>query len=183
MFRGLNIEGEEESWDFGSGASFYLDATVDKWKNYQMYSYITKELPEIVASLVMVDMDRLSIFGHSMGGHGALTIALKNPGRFKSVSAFSPVSNPIECAWGQKAFAGYLGANDKEAWKAYDATELVKLYNGPRLDILIDCGLNDNFHKQGQLLCANFDAVENHNVQVNLRMQSGYDHSYYFIQV
>lgn len=115
--RGCNIEGEEDSWDFGTGAGFYLDATEEKWKkNYKMYSYITEELPKLVGENFPVDVTRASIMGHSMGGHGALTIFFKNSNKFRSVSAFAPICNPIECPWGQKAFNGYLGEN-KESWK------------------------------------------------------------------
>ncbi|XP_041379655.1 LOW QUALITY PROTEIN: S-formylglutathione hydrolase-like, partial [Gigantopelta aegis] len=141
--RGCNIKGEDDSYDFmtamtGSGAGFYVDATQDKWKkNYRMYSYITKELPALINSNFPTIPDKQSIFGHSMGGHGALICSLKNPGQYRSVSAFSPICNPIECPWGVKAFSGYLGA-DKETWKDYDACHLVRKYNGPPLNILVD---------------------------------------------
>ena len=135
---GLNIEGEDESYDFGSGAGFYIDATKEPWnKGYNMYSYITKELPEALFSQFKeLDSSRVSITGHSMGGHGALTLFLKNPGKYKSVSAFAPIANPINAPWGQKAFKGYIGENQEE-WKQHDATELVKQWKGP-LEILID---------------------------------------------
>ncbi|XP_013389455.1 S-formylglutathione hydrolase-like [Lingula anatina] len=170
--RGCNIEGEDDSYDFGSGAGFYLDASEEKWKtNYRMHSYITKELQQLVNASFPVS-GKQSVFGHSMGGHGALICALKNPGMFSSVSAFSPICNPCECAWGQKAFTGYLGS-DKEAWKAHDASCLVKSYSGPPLgDILIDQGKDDNFLGQGQLLPDNFVAAcAEAKVPVVLRMQ------------
>eukprot|EP00127_Corallochytrium_limacisporum_P005910 Clim_evm55s214 gene=Clim_evmTU55s214 len=181
--RGTDLPGEHEAYDFGSGAGFYLNATEEPWKkNYNMYDYITRELPELVNASLPIDGERISITGHSMGGHGALTIALKNPGMYKFVSAFSPICNPINCPWGQKAFSGYLGDEDKEAWKQYDATELVKSYDGPSLSILIDQGTADNFYIQKQLLPENFqNACKEANVPLVLRMQDGYDHSYYFI--
>ncbi|XP_035693147.1 S-formylglutathione hydrolase-like [Branchiostoma floridae] len=180
--RGCNIEGEEDGWDFGTGAGFYVNATEDKWKtNYRMYSYVTEELPSVVNSSFPVDSDRQSIFGHSMGGHGALICYLKNPGKYRSVSAFAPICNPINCPWGQKAFSGYLGSN-KDTWKEYDASELVKKYQGPPVDILIDQGKADNFLPAGQLLPDNFVAAcKESKVPVVLRMQEGYDHSYYFM--
>ncbi|KAI8913177.1 S-formylglutathione hydrolase [Entophlyctis helioformis] len=180
--RGLNIEGDSASWDFGVGAGFYVDATEPKWSKYQMYSYITAELPEIVAQNLPVDPSRTSIFGHSMGGHGALICALKNPGQFKSASAFAPISNPINCAWGKKAFTGYLG-EAQESWKAYDATELARGYRGAALSVLIDQGGEDSFLKDGQLLPDNLVSAASHNalLSVDYRLQPGYDHSYWFI--
>ncbi|XP_071950547.1 S-formylglutathione hydrolase-like [Antedon mediterranea] len=180
--RGCNIEGEDDSYDFGSGAGFYVDATEDKWKtNYRMYSYVTKELPEIINSNFPVDPEKASIFGHSMGGHGALICALKNPGMYKSVSAYAPICNPMQCPWGKKAFTGYLGPK-QEAWKEYDACELVKVYNGPPLDIYIDQGKSDNFLKESQLLPDNFVAAcTESKMPVQLNMQEDYDHSYFFI--
>ncbi|XP_070538674.1 S-formylglutathione hydrolase-like [Ptychodera flava] len=179
--RGCNIEGEDESYDFGSGAGFYVDATEEKWKtNYRMYSYVTKELPEIINKNFPTKPESASIFGHSMGGHGALICAFKNPGKYKSVSAFAPICNPVVCPWGQKAFTGYLGSN-QETWKEHDATHLVAKYNGPILDILIDQGKDDNF-LAGQLFPENFvSACRENKVPVVLRMQEGYDHSYFFI--
>ncbi|XP_066266959.1 S-formylglutathione hydrolase-like [Branchiostoma lanceolatum] len=180
--RGCNIEGEEDGWDFGTGAGFYVNATEDKWKtNYRMYSYVTEELPSVVNSSFPVDSDRQSVFGHSMGGHGALICYLKNPGKYRSVSAFAPICNPVSCPWGQKAFSGYLGSN-KDTWKEYDASELVKKYQGPPVDILIDQGTADSFLPAGQLLPDNFVAAcTESKVPVVLRMQEGYDHSYYFM--
>jgi S-formylglutathione hydrolase len=136
--RGTDLPGEHESYDFGSAASFYIDATKNPYsKNYRMESYLTKELPDLVfKEFSEIDGKRVSISGHSMGGHGALTLYLKNPGAYKSVSAWAPISNPVKCPWGEKAFGGYLG-DDKEEWKKHDATELVKGWKGP-LNALID---------------------------------------------
>lgn len=180
--RGCNIEGEEDGWDFGTGAGFYVDATEEKWKtNYRMYSYVTKELRELVNANFPVKEDKQSIMGHSMGGHGALICFLKNPGLYRSVSAFAPICNPIECPWGQKAFSGYLGSN-RDDWKQYDACELVKKYDGPPTEILVDQGKGDQFLTAGQLLPDNLVAAcAGAKVPVILRMQEDYDHSYYFM--
>lgn len=137
---GLKIEGEDDSYDFGSGAGFYVDATASPWSsNYQMYSYITDELPKTVFSAFsQIDSSRVSITGHSMGGHGALTLFLKNPGKYKSCSAFAPIANPLKAPWGEKAFKGYFGEKEWQSkGKEHDATELVKGWKQP-LDILID---------------------------------------------
>jgi len=180
--RGIQIEGQDKDWDFGLGAGFYVNATEPKWSHhYRMYSYITEELPRLVNEHLPVDGSKAGVFGHSMGGHGALIVALKNPGLFKSVSVFAPISNPINCPWGKKAFSGYLGANT-ESWKEYDATELVRKYSGPRLDILVDQGSEDNFYKDKQLLPEHFlAACEGTAVTPKFRLQEGYDHSYNFI--
>lgn len=180
--RGVNIEGEDDSYDFGSGAGFYVDATEDKWKNnYRMYSYITKELPDVINSEFNTKPDRIAIFGHSMGGHGALICALRNPGKYKSVSAFAPITNPMKCPWGQKAFKGYLG-DKTSAWEEYDATVLVQKYNGPPLDIFVDQGKSDNFYIEGQLLPDNLiSACASNKQPITCRLQEGYDHSYFFI--
>ncbi|KAK2144820.1 hypothetical protein LSH36_727g01024 [Paralvinella palmiformis] len=180
--RGCNIEGEDDGYDFGTGAGFYIDATEEKWKkNYRMYSYVTIELPEIINRNFPVLEDKQSIMGHSMGGHGALISFLKNPGQYRSVSAFSPICNPMECPWGQKAFSGYLG-DKKDLWKKYDSCHLVKDYDGPPAAILIDQGKADNFFSAGQLLPDKFVAAcAEAKVPVILRMQEDYDHSYYFI--
>src|SRR6267154_4716632 len=143
--RGLNIPGDTASWDFGVAAGFYLDATQEPWaKNYRMYSYITKELRTLIAAQFPADPARTGIFGHSMGGHGALTIGLRNPQIYKSISAFAPISAPSQVPWGQKAFAGYLGS-DKSQWGAYDATEIVSGLTdaASRPHLLIDQGLAD----------------------------------------
>jgi S-formylglutathione hydrolase len=180
--RGCNIEGEEDSWDFGTGAGFYVDATTPKWKkNYNMYSYITVELPRLIEANFPVIPGKQSIMGHSMGGHGALICYLKNPGLYRSVSAFAPICNPIQCPWGQKAFTGYLG-DDKTSWEEYDAVCLTKTYQGPTALILIDQGTFDQFLNQSQLLPENFvQACEAAKIPVVLRSQERYDHSYYFI--
>ncbi|KAK9504581.1 hypothetical protein O3M35_010886 [Rhynocoris fuscipes] len=184
--RGCQIAGEDDSYDFGSGAGFYVDATEEPWnKNYLMYSYITKELPSLINEHFPADPNRQSIMGHSMGGHGALICFLKNPGQYKSVSAFAPICNPTKCPWGQKAFAGYLGGSADsvpDTWLNYDATHLVSKYDGAPVDILIDQGLNDEFFQCGQLLPDNFvEACKQAQVPVILHKREGYDHSYYYI--
>ena len=178
--RGAGIEGEDESYDFGTGAGFYLDATQAPWdQNYRMYSYITQELQDLVSDNFPIDCARQGITGHSMGGHGALTIGLKNPHLYRSISAFSPICSPTQCPWGQKALRGYLGANGS-AWTQYDAVELTR--SGYRSgEILVDQGEADNF-LQEQLkpeLLSSVCAETGQTLQ--LRMQPGYDHSYYFI--
>ncbi|KAL5719828.1 S-formylglutathione hydrolase [Ranunculus cassubicifolius] len=180
--RGLNVEGEADSWDFGVGAGFYLNATQEKWKNWRMYDYIVKELPKLLAdNFDQLDTSRASISGHSMGGHGALTIYLKNLDKYKSVSAFAPIVNPINCPWGQKAFSNYLG-DDKSAWEEYDATCLVAKHTNLLASILIDQGEADNF-LHNQLLPNKFEeACRGAGVPLILRLQPGYDHSYNFIQ-
>ncbi|XP_061647578.1 S-formylglutathione hydrolase isoform X3 [Phyllopteryx taeniolatus] len=180
--RGCGVEGEDDSWDLGTGAGFYVDATHEPWKNnYRMYSYVTQELPKLINSNFPADPDRMSISGHSMGGHGALICALKNPGKYKAVSAFAPICNPMQCPWGQKAFNAYLGP-DRTTWEAYDATTLASGYSGPQLDILIDQGRDDQFLSASQLLPDNLIAVcSEKKIPVVFRLQPGYDHSYYFI--
>jgi len=181
--RGLNLPDENNSWDFGSGASFYVDATREPWlKHYRMHSYVAKELPALIEKNFPCSEKR-SIFGHSMGGHGALSIFLKHPHYFVSVSAFAPIARPSHCPWGKKAFGGYLQLKDE--WAEYDSTELVKKAKlGRPVEILIDQGTADEFYVKKQLLPEDFAeaAKQNSNVKVNLRMQDGYDHSYYFIQ-
>lgn len=178
--RGANIAGEDDDYDFGAGAGFYVDATEKPWsKNYRMYRYILDELPGLVFEHFPGDAARQGITGHSMGGHGALVIGLRNPERFSSVSAFSPICAPSDCPWGEKALGGYLGA-DREQWKMYDANQLVK--SGARSgEILIDQGDADDFLAT-QLMPEKFVATCKAAAQpVNLRMQPGYDHSYFFI--
>ncbi|XP_004303639.1 PREDICTED: S-formylglutathione hydrolase [Fragaria vesca subsp. vesca] len=179
--RGLSIEGEAESWDFGVGAGFYLNATQEKWKNWRMYDYVVKELPKLLnENFPQLDTLRASISGHSMGGHGALTIYLRNLDKYKSVSAFSPIANPTNCPWGQKAFSNYLGGN-KTDWEEYDATCLVKKVKDVSATILIDQGEDDKFLND-QLLPHKFaEACSSAKVPLLLRSQPGYDHSYYFI--
>ncbi len=175
------IPGDADSWDFGYSAGFYVDATQAPWsQNYRMYSYITQELRALVTAELPADPAATGIFGHSMGGHGALTIALRNPDIYKSVSAFAPIVAPSQVPWGKKAFGNYLGS-DTESWKQYDATELVARKPFPNL-ILIDQGEADNFLKE-QLVPEKFTAAAAKAGQaVNLRLQPGYDHGYYFIQ-
>ena len=158
--RGTDLPGEHDAYDFGSAASFYIDATRDPWAtNYRMETYLTEELPSVVfGAFPQLDSSRLSVTGHSMGGHGALTLFLKNPGKYKSVSAFAPICNPTQCPWGEKAFKGYIG-EDRDQWAKHDATELLKLWKGGEVDILIDVGTGDNFYKQKQLLPENFEAA------------------------
>lgn len=138
---GAKIQGEDDAYDFGSGAGFYVDATAEPWsKNYRMYTYVTRELPQVVfQKFPQLDSSRVSITGHSMGGHGALSLYLKNPGMYKSVSAFAPIANPLKCPWGEKAFKGYFGEQDWQTKGAeHDSTELLKKWKGGDLDILID---------------------------------------------
>ena len=171
---------DDEAYDFGKGAGFYVDATEEPWAaNFRMRTYIEQELPQIVAADFPVDMERQGITGHSMGGHGALTISLRNPGRFRSTSAFSPIVSPLNCPWGDKALTGYLGA-DKAKWRDYDAVALIE--DGARLpDLLVDQGLADNFLEE-QLKTPLLDqACRNADMRAAIRMQEGYDHSYYFI--
>jgi len=175
------IPGDADHWDFGYSAGFYLDATQEPWSPYyRMYSYVTRELPEIVAAHLPARPAASGIFGHSMGGHGALTLALRNPALYKSVSAFSPIAAPIQSPWGRKAFSHYLGA-DRELWRQYDATELVALKTHPA-SILIDQGTADQYLAE-ELLTEKFaEAAAKAGQRLTLRMQPGYDHGYYFIQ-
>ena len=178
--RSLALPGEDDSYDFGSGASFYLNARTPGYRDhYQMYDYINEEIPEILRAEFGVK--KMSLFGHSMGGHGALVIGLKNPERFASLSAFSPVVNPVNCIWGEKAFKGYLGEQSRDQWKEYDATELIKEgFHHPR-PIFIDQGTNDGFLDE-QLLTKNFESACGDSAQdLELHFREGYDHSYFFI--
>jgi S-formylglutathione hydrolase len=176
------IPGDADSWDFGQGAGFYVDAIQAPWSaNYRMYSYVAHELPEVVAANLPALADATGIFGHSMGGHGALTIALRNPTQYKSLSAFAPIGAPMQCPWGRKAFTNYLGP-DHEKWREYDASELVARKPFP-VPILVDQGTADQFLADGQLLPEKFSAAaEKSGQKLTLRMQQGYDHGYYFIQ-
>lgn len=178
--RGLDLPGEHDAYDLGSGAGFYVDATQDPWaENYRMYSYVTEELPGAVEARFELDGDRRGVLGHSMGGHGALVVALRNPERYRSVSAFAPIVAPSSVPWGEKAFGAYLG-DDRENWKAYDACELVQSSSWNR-PILIDQGGSDDFLEQ-QLQPEKFVAASRSaGVEVELRVHPGYDHSYYFI--
>ena len=167
-------------WDFGLGAGFYVDATVEPFaRHYRMWSYVTEELPALVESEFPVDMARQSITGHSMGGHGALTVALRNPGRFRSVSAFSPIAAPSQVAWGMKALGGYLGENEA-AWRKHDSVALIE--DGARVpEILVDVGTDDPFLDQQLRPELLEDACASAGIALTLRRQPGYDHSYYFI--
>ena len=183
--RGANAPGEAESWDFGVGAGFYLDATEAPWESHwRMESYLTRDLLPLLGKHLPIDLERVGIFGHSMGGHGALTLALRHPGMFKSLSAFAPIAAPTQCPWGRKAFAGYLGSDESE-WLNHDASALMGSqktapYPG---GILIDQGLADKFLLEKQLLPEAFEAAcERVQQPLTLRRQAGYDHGYYFIQ-
>ena len=179
--RGDDVPDATDEYDFGKGAGFYVNATQEPWaKNYRMYAYIVDELPQLIAGAVDgADMGRQGIFGHSMGGHGALTIAFKNQDTYKSVSAFAPIVAPMEVPWGHKALGRYLG-DDRAAWADYDACTLLR-DRGWQGDILIDQGDADNFLAE-QLRPALFQAAcDDAGVDVQLRLQPGYDHSYYFI--
>ncbi|HJK94120.1 MAG TPA: S-formylglutathione hydrolase [Polyangiaceae bacterium LLY-WYZ-15_(1-7)] len=179
--RGAGYPGEDEGWDFGTGAGFYVDATEAPWSaRYRMYSYVTEELPALVdAAFPTKGPAHRSVFGHSMGGHGALVLGLREPTKWRSISALSPIVAPTQVPWGHKAFGGYLG-EDREAWKAYDATELVAKTQHPA-PILIDQGTADGFLEE-QLRPELFQAAcASAGQALELRMQDGYDHSYYFI--
>jgi S-formylglutathione hydrolase len=177
--RGDDIADVEE-YDFGKGAGFYVDATQEPWSNhYKMWSYITEELPAFVAANFPADMPRQSITGHSMGGHGALTVALRNPGRFRSVSAFAPIVAPAQVSWGQKALGGYLGDN-RDAWRTHDSIALIE--DGARIpEILVDVGTDDAFLEQQLRPELLEEACAEAGIALTLRRQPGYDHSYYFI--
>ena len=175
------LPGDADSWDFGYSAGFYVDATSAPWSQYyRMYSYVTKELPELIAAHLPVRADACGVFGHSMGGHGALVCALRNPERYKSASAFAPIAAPMQVPWGKKAFTNYLGP-DTERWREYDATELVARRAFPA-PILIDQGTADQFLAD-QLKPEKFsEAAAKSGQALTLRMQPGYDHGYYFMQ-
>ncbi|VWX56340.1 S-formylglutathione hydrolase [Sphingorhabdus sp. 109] len=171
---------DDEAYDMGQGAGFYVDATEEPWaKHFRMRSYLEKELPALIAKEFPADMEKQAIFGHSMGGHGALTIALRNPDRYKSVSAFAPIVSPLNCPWGEKALGGYLGS-DQQTWREYDTCALIE--DGARVaDILVDQGTSDNFLEEQlkpQLLA---EACDKAGIKLSLNMREGYDHSYYFI--
>ncbi len=169
----------EGQWDFGLGAGFYVDATEQPWAaNYRMWSYVTDELPRLVAAEFPVDMDRQAITGHSMGGHGALTVALNFPDRFRSVSAFAPIVAPSQVPWGQKALTGYLGS-DRNTWRKHDAVALIEA--GASVEMLVDVGDKDPFIEKELRPELLERACADAGVKLNLRIQPGYDHSYYFI--
>ncbi|AVO42001.1 S-formylglutathione hydrolase [Simplicispira suum] len=183
--RGANVPGEADAWDFGVGAGFYLDATQAPWKqHWRMESYLAGELMPLLSAQLPIDKARIGIFGHSMGGHGALTLALRHPGMFKSLSAFAPIAAPTQCPWGRKAFGGYLGRDESE-WRKHDASVLMALQETPPYPggILIDQGLADKFLLEMQLLPETFEAACAQAGQpLTLRRQAGYDHGYYFVQ-
>jgi len=180
--RGLDLPGEDDEYDFGSGAGFYIDATEKPWSDhYKMYSYVVEELPSVVEENFPARTGARGVFGHSMGGHGALTIALKNPELYKSVSAFAPICAPTRAPWGEKAFSGYLG-DDREAWRNHDATELVREH--PFKDgrmILVDQGLADGFLEEQLYPEAFEEACAEAGQRLDVRRREGYDHNYYFI--
>src|SRR5262245_23078354 len=182
--RGVPLPGDSETYDFGVGAGFYLDATQEPWsKHYRMYSYITQELPSIIDAQFPADPRRQGIFGHSMGGHGAISIGLKNPGgRYQSISAFAPISAPKQVPWGQKAFNGYLGP-DRGQWDQYDSTELMQKVAdaSKRPPILIDQGLSDQFLENQLHPHKLEEAASSVGYALTLRKQPGYDHGYYFM--
>ena len=180
--RGAGIPGEAEDWDFGVGAGFYVDATEAPWsRHYRMYSYVTSELPALIAERFPARPDRQGIFGHSMGGHGALICALRNPDRYRSVSAFAPIAAPSQVPWGEKAFSRYLGP-DRAAWAEYDTSELVRRRGPIGTTLLVDQGTDDKFlaeQLRPELLEAACRAAGQ---SLWLRRRQGYDHGYYFIQ-
>ncbi|HEB88749.1 MAG TPA: S-formylglutathione hydrolase [Deltaproteobacteria bacterium] len=178
--RGLDLPGEHDDWDFGSGAGFYVDATEPPWKDhYRMYEYIVEELPRVIAGSQPIDTTRAAITGHSMGGHGALVIGLRNPDRYASISAFAPIVSPTRCPWGEKALSRYLGA-DRGTWADHDASLLVTRKTHPH-EILIDQGTADGFLAE-QLKPELFEtACRDSGQALELRRQEGYDHSYFFI--
>lgn len=177
--RGDDVPNDDE-YDFGQGAGFYVNATQDPWaEHFHMRRYVEEELPALVAGNFPVDMDRQGISGHSMGGHGALTVSLRNPDRFRSTSAFSPIVSPLNCPWGEKALSGYIGT-DKAAWREYDACALIE--DGARLDdLLVDQGTADNFLEEQLKTHLLKTALEKTGMNGTIRMQDGYDHSYFFV--
>lgn len=178
--RGPDVPDEKDNWQFGSGAGFYLDATQEPYaRNYRMYSYVTTELPALIEKAFPADMRRQAIFGHSMGGHGALTIALKHPDRFRSCSAFAPIVAPMSAGWSRPAFAKYLGPEGPE-WRAYDACALIE--DGARFDaFLVDQGTADGFLDDGLRPWLLEAACRKAGIPLTLNMREGYDHSYFFI--
>lgn len=179
--RGLDLKDEHESYDFGSGAGFYVDAKTEGYsEHYNMSTYINDEVYDLFNKEFSLD-NKISIFGHSMGGHGALTLGLKNPDKYKSISAFSPIVNPVNCQWGKKAFSGYLGEENEKEWKEHDATELILADKKHKNTILVEQGQADDFYPD-QLLTNNFkEACLLKGQSVEINMQEGFDHSYYFI--
>ena len=178
--RGDNVADEAERYDLGKGAGFYVNATQQPWAaHYQMYDYVTQELPALLEAELALVPGLKSIMGHSMGGHGALICALKEAGAYRSVSAFSPICHPVVCAWGEGCFGAYLG-EDQQSWKQYDATELVK-GGAASIPLFIDQGTADEFLADQLYPKDLLDACKARDFPINLRMQEGYDHSYHFI--
>lgn len=179
--RGLDLPGEHDDWDFGSAASFYIDATEGPWsKHYRMETYVAHELRQLVEAELPIDAHRVGISGHSMGGHGALSLALKYPEAYRSVSAFAPIVAPTEVPWGKKAFAGYLGP-DSEAWRAHDTCQLIS--NTPtNHELLVDVGLSDPFLARELTPHRLEETCSAHGQSLTLRRHEGYDHSYWFVQ-
>lgn len=180
--RGAEVPGEADHWDFGTGAGFYVDATQAPWStHYRMESYVTDELFTIVTTQLSGDASKVGIFGHSMGGHGALVLALRHPEKYRSVSAFAPIAAPTKCPWGHKAFSGYLG-EDRATWEQHDASALMRQSHQPfPAGILVDQGLSDQFLAE-QLYPEEFEAACHAAGQpLTLRQHAGYDHGYYFI--
>ncbi len=172
---------DDEAYDFGKGAGFYVNATQEPWAaNFQMRDYVERELPELIADeFPMLDLSRQGISGHSMGGHGALTVSLRNPDRFRSTSAFAPIVSPLHCPWGEKALGGYLGA-DRAAWREYDACALIE--DGARLrELLVDQGTADQFLDEQLKTRLLDEACRKADMPATIRMQEGYDHSYFFV--
>lgn len=179
--RGKNVPDDPDgNWDFGLGAGFYLNASQSPWaENYHMYDYVLEELPSLLATGFNLDLSRQSIFGHSMGGHGALTLGIKNPDRFKSISAFAPICAPMQCPWGEKAFRHYLGDN-RESWRQYDTCELIAQCEN-HIPILVDFGTADGFLTEQLKPELLEKACDTHRYPIRIRQQTGYDHSYFFI--
>ncbi len=182
--RGCGIRREEDDWDFGTGAGFYVNATRIPWKrHYNMYDYVIKDLQEVLLKNFPAQKNRQGIFGHSMGGHGALVIGLRNPGTYKSISAFSPISAPMDCPWGQKAFSAYLGA-DRKTWEEYDSSRVIaKIKNAKtKPKILVDQGLADEWLEKELKVDLLEAGARKSGYPLTLRRHEGYDHGYYFIQ-
>jgi len=178
----VELPGDRASWDFGIAAGFYLDATQEPWsRHYRMYSYVVDELPKVIAANFRADPKRSGIFGHSMGGHGALTIALKNPDKYRSVSAFAPIVAPTQVPWGHKAFGGYLGA-DRSSWNQYDACALLADGRRFRDTLFVDQGTTDKFLREQLKPELLEEACKAAGQPLELRMHTGYDHGYFFIQ-